>query len=164
MTREQENLVSRRQAFKPIAAAAAASAVGVPAIANAQPSPELHALWNRRRAIRPIYLESQARIAAAEATLPWWAQVGPMYLAHDGTFSGTVVGWPAIRDMEPPTIVGAVRLLRPSKYDLRKDYDTLRRFLGDSAGSRASYRAKLRKLSLRLREQEPNGKRRGCPR
>jgi hypothetical protein len=163
MGSERENLVSRRDAFKPIAAAALASAAVIPAVANAQPSSELHTLWNKRRAIRPVYLQNRATLHAAEAALPWWAQTGPMYLAHDGTFTGIHVGWPAIRDLEPPKIAGASRLLRPSKYDLRADYDQTCRMSGDSPEARASYAARLRQFRTRRREQKAEEQKLGLP-
>jgi hypothetical protein len=167
MGTERSNLVSRRAAFKPIAAAAFASAAVIPAIATAQPSSELHALWNKRRAIRPIYLQSKASIKAAENALPWWAQVGPMYLAHDGTFTGIDVGWPAIRELEPPKMPGSILLLRPSKYHLRKDYDQLCMFWGEpgrvSPKLRASYAKKLLRLRIRLREQAAERVKVGLP-
>jgi hypothetical protein len=163
MGSERENFVTRRAAFKPIAAAAFASAAVIPAVANAQPSSELHTLWNKRRAIRPVYLQGRAAIKAAEDALPWWAQTGPMYLAHDGTFTGIHVGWPAIRELEPSEMVGVLRLARPSQHDLRKDYEQHCSLWGDSASARARYRDKLRKFAVRRREQKAEEQKVGLP-
>jgi hypothetical protein len=143
---------SRRAILAGLSVATVALAPAVIAAPSAG-SQELHALWNKRRALRPVYLESQARIAAAEAALPWWARSGPSRLYSDGTISGEISGWPAIRDMQPPKIEGALKFLRPSKADLRADYDALRSFHGDSPARRASYRDALRKLAIRKREQ-----------
>jgi hypothetical protein len=163
MGSERENLVSRRDAFKPIAAAAFAGAAVIPAVANAQGSSELHTLWNKRRAIRPVNLQSKAALKAAEAALPWWAQTGPVYLAHDGTHTGIHVGWPAIRELEAPKTEGAVRLLRPSQYDLRKEYDQHCGIWGDSPSARARYRDKLREFAVRRREQKAEEQKLGLP-
>ena len=154
---------SRRAILAGLSVATVALAPAASAALAAAGSQELHALWNKRAALRPVYLESQARIAAAEAALPWWAKAGPSRLYSDGTMRGDPIGWPAIRDMEPPKIEGAYRLLRPSKYDLRDDYEAHCRFWGESPAARARYRDKLRKLAVRCREKEAEYTKAGLP-
>jgi hypothetical protein len=117
-------------------------------------SQELHALWNKRRALRPVLLENAAQCAAATAALPWWAKPGPSRLFSDGTISGPISNWPAIRDLKPPTIEGAFRLLRPSAAVLKDEYEAATRFSGrDTPARRASYSAALQRFEARKREQ-----------
>lgn len=117
-------------------------------------SERLHALWNERRALRPARLELYALIEAAEAAMPWWAKPGPEFLGHDGSFEGREVGWPAVRELQPPEREGAVRLVRPSPYTLQEDHRRWCTISGDTPATRAAYRKKLRALVIRKREQQ----------
>lgn len=121
---------------------------------SAAGSEGLHRRWNERRSLRSASRETAARIDAAEAALPWWAKAGPKYLNHDGSFSGAELGWPAIRDLQPPTHEGAVRLLRPSPTSLKEDHRRWCTIAGNTPATRAVYRKKLRALAIRKRERQ----------
>jgi hypothetical protein len=135
---------------------AAPVVLATPASALGGSSSAVHDLWNERRALRPVSRDLEERIEEATAKMPWWAQEGPDLLKHDGTFIGSIVGWPAIQDMEPPS-QGAYRLIRPSPMNLRKDYDrwisVWGRPPGTDASARQQYVKNLRALALRRRQQ-----------
>jgi hypothetical protein len=102
--------------------------------------------------LRGTYLEAEARTAAAESAMPWWAQPGPQLLASDGTFTGREVGWPAIAGRKPPERLGSFYNVRPTPTDLRTHY--LNGIWGDTPKTRIAYRKALRALALRRREQK----------
>ena len=144
--------LSRRSLLQSIPGAA--SAIAVPAVAvQAAPlaSAELHDLWNKRRALRAVMLNAAKAHDAAYDAMPWWAQVGPSYLLHDGTLSGPASAWPAIVEMEPSKTFGAMRRIRFSPADLKQQFTS-----GINSGSHAigPHRRALRALALRVRAQK----------
>lgn len=79
-------------------------------------------LWNERTAATRRLRRTWADTTAAEASMPEWAQSGPMYLLSDGSYGGTVVGWPRIEGGRLP--VGQAMInKRPGPHDLEKNFN-----------------------------------------
>lgn len=107
-------------------------------------------LWAIRRGLRTELRRATAMRDAAIARMPAWAAPGPKYIDTRGRRVGETVHWPEIRGVKPPEILGAVRQLRPSPYELRRN--TMHGLAGPQVGL-ANYRAALRLLAERRRAQ-----------
>jgi len=112
-------LPNRRSFLTTGAVAVASVAVPVAAMATTQDNQDDLAisLWEKRSTMKPLFIAAIRAQREAEARLPWWAKSGPNMLCHDGTFTGQVVGWPAIQDLERPDRPGVYHLIRPGKFD-----------------------------------------------
>jgi hypothetical protein len=99
--------------------------------------------------------------------MPWWAQAGHEYLRGDGTWTGGVVGWPAIDDDRKPSHPTHIFMLqkRPSPHTISKDFESDLRFWGEKHRPeiRAKYRRRMRELVARLRRQREEEQKAGLP-
>ena len=119
---------------------------------------ELEEAWQRRidlclelQAVSKLHDEAHER-------LPEWAKPGHECIDSSGIGRGRQVGWPAAEDAAPPTVEGIWRLVRPSPLTVRDEYSRQVRIFADDgperARFRAQYRAKMRKVIARIRQQD----------
>ncbi len=143
-----------------------ALAVTVPLAATVA-TPALAAVGASRSKIDELYEERtelaarsrllQEQLRAATASMPWWAQAGHEYLRGDVTWTGGIVGWPAIDDDRKPSQPTRTYMVqkRPSPHTILKDFEFDLRFFGEERRPeiRATYRRRMRELVARLRRQ-----------
>lgn len=140
-----------------------------PALAIEPANSELQDLWRRRAELMRASSESSRAVNAAEAMLPAWANNGPCYINSSGERCGMVVGWPELNmeNFQLPTVAHAFKCVRYSVTDLKKEYqrtcETLRFKPYENPQLRASYRAKIRSVIARIREQRAEEKKVGLP-
>jgi hypothetical protein len=134
----------------PIATAAATHALAAPGASRR----EIDDLYVERTELAARSRKLCEQYAAADASMPWWAQAGHEYLRGDGTWTGGIVGWPAIDD-DRPSHATVMILKRPSPYTIAKDFERDLRFFGEKQRPeiRATYRRRMRDLVARLRRQ-----------
>ena len=113
---DRRRLLTAGAAAVAVVSAAASIAVASSAPQIAQDDLAI-SLWEKRMAMKPLFIAAYREQREAEDRLPWWAKSGPSMLCHDGTFTGPIVGWPAIQDMELPDRPGVYKLVRPGKDD-----------------------------------------------
>jgi hypothetical protein len=145
----------------PIAATAATSALA----ASDASRDAIDALYAERTALADRSCILNAQLKAAMDSLPWWAQPGPCYLRGDGTWTGHVVGWPAIDDGRTPSSASAMILKRPRPSDIRQDFEFSLRIGGEKRRPefRALYRKRMLALVARLRRQRDERRQAGLP-
>jgi hypothetical protein len=138
----------------PIAATVATPALAVPGASRS----EIDVLYEERTELAARSRALGDAHAAAEASMPSWAQPG--HEPRTGVFSG----WPAICDEDGIPSVRFVRQ-RPSPTDIRKDCEELVRSLGEDKRSaiRGEYRHRMRELVARLRRQREEEQKAGVP-
>ncbi|SHM07235.1 hypothetical protein SAMN05444159_7596 [Bradyrhizobium lablabi] len=126
---------------------------------------EIDKLYEERTALAARSRELHAQYVAADASLPWWARAGHEYLRGDGTWTGGIVGWPAIDDDHKPAHYIVQLLKRPSPYTIRRDFERDLRFFGEKQRPeiRAKYRRRMRELVARLRCQREEERKAGLP-
>ncbi|MGY4499176.1 hypothetical protein ACVWYH_003107 [Bradyrhizobium sp. GM24.11] len=143
------------------AAASATAATAVPALADvAAPGNEASSLWQERQLhVEALRSLSQAYLEASER-LPDWAKGGLNMIDSEGNPCGEEVGWPLDMTIAPPTIEGAGRLVRPSIYGVRQEFETFMAMAGAGPGSaarvraRAQMRERIKLIVARLRERK----------
>ena len=152
-TTPQQTKSSRRVILGGLVAAPVAFTPVMPVVALAASS-SVHELWNERRGLCALIRSLNSQAQEATALMPWWAQPGPMYLYHDGSFGGEVVFSPAMQGVEPPRH-GAFKNIRPGSNDLRRDYELYLNLWGTVRAEeiKRNYRDRLRALAQRRREQ-----------
>jgi hypothetical protein len=145
----------------PIAAAVAVPALAAPGASRS----EIDALYAERTALAARSRELCEQYKTAEASTPWWAQAGHEYLRGDGTWTGGIVGWPAIDDDRKPSHSSVMFLKRPSPHTISKDFESDLRFFGETRRPeiRAKYRRRMRELIARLRCQREEERKVGLP-
>lgn len=157
--------IGRRGFLTGAAVVSATVAVGATAALASSARSEIDALYAERTALAARSRELHAQYVAADASLPWWAQAGHEYLRSDGTWTGGIVGWPAIDDDLKPAHYIVQFLKRPSPYTIRRDFERDLRFFGEKSRPkiRATYRKRMRELVARLRRQRDEERKAGIP-
>jgi hypothetical protein len=130
----------------------AAAIAATPALAGTQRS-EIDILYEERTVLAARSRKLAEQYAAAEASMPWWAQGGYGYLCGDGTWTGAFVGWPATDDIKALNLMPLLK--RPSPWTFRKEFESYIRYYGEERRPefRATYRRQMRDLVARLRCQ-----------
>jgi hypothetical protein len=128
----------------------------VPAYSKAATADDgrLNALWIARCELSDREQKLSEQLSERTRMLPAWANVGPRWLKHDGTYEldGGISGWPEVETPKPPQTLNSWALVRPGPEDIRRHYDNaISNFRLPAV--RAQYRAALRKLALRRRKQ-----------
>jgi hypothetical protein len=109
-------------------------------------------LWqDRQRHVEKLIILSAARDEAYER-LPDWAKPGPRCIDHEGNPSDHEVGWPLDPTVTSSDSPGAFRVVRPSPWEAKRDFDfQMRAFAGppgsphyDAVGANARIVARLR--------------------
>ncbi|MET4493490.1 hypothetical protein [Bradyrhizobium sp. LA7.1] len=94
--------------------------------------------------------------------LPNWAKEGPRSINGAGEFSQETSAWPEIENVGLPPFPSAWRVIRPSPFEVKADFEQYVRIFGQpsSAGyqafrenARAKMRARMRTIVARLRER-----------
>jgi hypothetical protein len=140
--------LSRRGALGALAAFTAAPAIALPA-----PADTADILWaERQKHVERIALFC-AEYDAADAKLPAWARSGPERIDANGNFCGHIVAWPLVEDLTPPSV--GKRIVRPSIYQAKENFDFAVRVFGSTPAFRARCRAAMRRnikaITARLR-------------
>jgi hypothetical protein len=158
-------VIGRRGFLTGAAVVSATVAVGATAALASSARSEIDALYAERTALAARSRELREQYGAAVASMPWWAQAGHEYLRGDGTWTGGVVGWPAIDDDRKPQNDIVMILKRPSPYTIRRDFERDLRFFGEKSRpkTRATYRKRMRELIARLRRQRDEERKAGIP-
>ncbi|WFU37555.1 hypothetical protein QA640_24080 [Bradyrhizobium sp. CB82] len=122
---------------------------------------EASSLWHERQ----LHVEKQRRFVAAyreaDKKLPDWAKAGPRLIDHEG-LCGEESAWPLDPEVLPPDHPGVWRLVRPSIYEVKEQFESFVRttrpeFAGYEslrAKARATMRKRIRKIVARLRERD----------
>ena len=145
--------LSRRGVVAAIAAAFAAPPVQI-ALAT---SPDTIALarWSERQTHVERLRGLSAAYDAAKAKLPAWAQPGHRSIDQDGNPYGEVCNWPLDETVTPPRL--GWRVVRPSTWDAKENFDFGVRVFHWTGKHRAIQRANMRRtvraILGRLRER-----------
>jgi hypothetical protein len=117
-----ENADTQRRVLMMGSLATAATVIPLPAFGGGDGDgvTETYLQW---RALMEESRELSRAHSAAHKSLPWWADSGPEELNDKGEHVGICTGWPARQDLEPPTILGALRDLRPNPASLEADFE-----------------------------------------
>ena len=149
LTRREAGSLAIIGAIAAVTGSATLPALSLPAIAS--DGAEIEQLWRKRAALKELARENSVALRRAHDALPAWANSGPALMARDGTYEKDVyVGWPEIENPQPPKY-GDFARVRPSLFDIRREY-TNSPFVG-STKARARYHARVRAFIARLREQ-----------
>jgi hypothetical protein len=156
-----ENADAQRRVLMVGSLATAATVIPLPAFGGGEGDgvTETYLQW---RALMVESRELSRAYDAAHKSLPWWADSGPEELNHKGEHVGCNTGWPARQDLEPPTLSGAIRRLRPSPYCLKSDFEQTSRLFGRKRAI-GPYCRELRAYVLRKRAQVAEQQRVGIP-
>lgn len=150
---------TRRTFLRGLGALPAAAALPVlPALATPSTS-DLADLWHRRLFACGRLTAILVQRDAAEKGMPSWAQPGPMYVRHDGTFCGEVSFAPAIQGYTLPE-APAMRCIRPDEQTIALQYPKLGtgRFQAQIDANKVKALAALAaRRSAQLTEQETAG-------
>jgi hypothetical protein len=112
----------------------------------------VNSLWERYLRLIAESRRVCAEIREAEARLPEWACSGPKYLDECGRLTGThSVGWPQDLSVKPQ--LGRQVLARIGPKDIRDSYQQELGLPDLRRGARERYRARMRALVARLRDQ-----------
>jgi hypothetical protein len=114
---------------------------------------------NTHWAERQFRVDQLARLSkaydAAYENLPAWAKSGPERIDTEGNLCGPVINWPQAENVEPAKI--GERIVRPSIWQAREDFEFAARVFARSPASREKYRAAMRQsiraVVARLRER-----------
>lgn len=118
--------------------------------------------WEERQRNIGIMAELYPVLVRLNGELPRWANNGPRSINGEGEWSADNSGWPEAEHYELPPISYAWRTVRVSPYDVRSDYKTRLRMLGNPEGknyaawratARAQMRQRMRVVIRRVREQ-----------
>ena len=147
---------SRRQFL--FTAAAVGPAIALPAIAPpASADTTALRLWAERQSHVERLRHLSAAYAEAQAKLPAWAKPGHRSIDHDGNPCGEVCSWPLDETVTPPP-VNAWRVVRPSIWDAKENFDFGVRVFHWTGKHRAIQRAAMRRtirvIVGRLRERD----------
>ena len=154
---------TRRAILAGVAASIPAAALGsVPALAAPDITDCVEALWRELETLKGEGAANLQALGAAHASLPRWADVGPEHMDHNGNRCGPMSRWPEMenpkRAASGPTAVTYIRR-DPSYYKEVYEYS---RIFGEKT-ARRGYRANLRRLVARKREQKIEKERCGIP-
>jgi hypothetical protein len=130
------------------------------ALAASDADAAVNALWERYKQERIDLARAERAYDETVARLPWWAAPGPSQIDADGRHVGPLLPWPAIQDMAAPPR-GAVRVIRPGPYDMRKSFELAS--WGDGKRARANYRRDLRAFVERRRAMKAEKAKVGYP-
>ncbi|MCW5693097.1 MAG: hypothetical protein KIT48_12100 [Pseudolabrys sp.] len=121
-------------------------------MSNPKAEPSIDDLWRRQVELLAEAKLLVARIRAAEAQLPDWAQSGPIGIQQDGTFVGIQTGWPVMERLVLPDRPGLVFLARPSPSDIRRAFERRAKAEPHRRGElRMIYRRRVREAIARMR-------------
>ena len=138
-------------------AAAAAPAIALPAIASPAPADTTAlSLWAQRQAAVERLRELSAAYTEANCKMPAWALPGHRSIDQDGNPCGGVCNWPLDETVIPPPF-NAWRVVRPSTWDAKENFDFGVRVFHwtgkHRAAQRATMRRTVREIIGRLRER-----------
>ena len=142
------NSIDRRKVLKVVSRGSA----GAKAMPVDDANGVVNALWGEYVALIARFREINAAIDEAKARLPEWARSGPGYLADDGTLQGVVVKWPQDLSVRPRLGYLAPARLGPKNIKDFFDQEVAAHPMF-RAEARARYRARMRALVGRLRDQ-----------
>lgn len=118
-----------------LALGAIPTAQAVAAPVTAPSSTEANSLWCERQrhveALRPLVVAYHE----ASERMPYWAKSGPRMIDHEGKPCGEETGWTLDQTVPPPTHEAVHRLVRPSIYDVKADFDFFMRTTAGKPGS-----------------------------
>ena len=150
----------------------AVGSIAVNGSAAAFAGQEIDDLWTQRLAIIRASHENHKGRLAAYAKLPAWAQSGERYIDHLGNRCGGEVGWPE-RAILPklPKHPGTWMIARQSPQEIREHFENSVSTFTDVKNPnsparkklRADYRAAMRRMIDRLREQREEERLVGMP-